>query len=149
MSRWIQDLVRKLNPEEHERTYGKPTGPKVHRRPAKRTSVNGKHFPSMLEAALYESLLMRQKAGELGEIRLQHAVTLKGACPECGAREVRWKVDFSAPHLKSGRTWFFEAKGEKSREYLYKVGLWRKAPPDRLEIWMGSAERLKLVEVIG
>jgi hypothetical protein len=102
-------------------------------------------FGSKLERAVYEILLLREKAGEIKSIRRQHAVVLQE-----GKREVRisWKIDFSFIDCSSGKLCFCEAKGFPTNEYLLKLKMFRKSPQGRLEIWKGSYKKPFLAEVI-
>lgn len=109
---------------------------------AKKT-VNG--FPSKLEAAVYEILLLRQKNGELSDIKRQHTVTLQD-----GPRDVliQWRIDFSYIDTKTQQRCFCEAKGFSTDVYLLKLKLFRKNPQGRLEIYKGTYKNPKLVEII-
>lgn len=103
-------------------------------------------FPSRLENAVHELLLMREKRGEIRDIKRQQGVVLRD-CQHCGTR-ISWKVDFSFVEVESGSLVFCEAKGVKTADYKKKLKLWRKAPPHPLEIWEGSWQRPKLAERI-
>lgn len=97
-------------------------------------------FPSKLEKAVYELLLLRERAKEISEIRRQVPVVV--------TVEITTKVDFSAIDNKTGQTFYIEAKGmEDDRFKLIKKG-WRKSVDGVLEIWKGKADRLKLAERI-
>jgi len=108
---------------------------------AKRT--NG--FPSKLENAVHEMLLMRQLAGEIKDIKQQQTVVLQP-----GGKDVRiaWKVDFSFTKVATGETVFAEAKGFPTNDYLLKLKLWRAKPQFDLEIWTGDYRRPTLKEII-
>lgn len=100
----------------------------------------GYGFPSKLEGAVYGVLLMRQRAGEIGEIRRQHVVILSAT--------VRWKIDFSFPILATGETCFAEAKGKWTQDAILKLKLYKEQRAFRLEIWQGSYKRPTLVETV-
>ena len=109
-------------------------------------------FGSLLERAVYYRLVDRQLLGEITDIKRQQAVLLsevnKDGSPKEDGERRRWKVDFSAVEVATGRTVYFEAKGYETNDYIRKRNLWRKNPPARLEIWKGTHQRLRLVEVI-
>jgi len=119
-----------------------------HKYKAQRTIVNGITFPSKLEAAVYEILLLREKAGEISDIKCQQAVTVKQKCPTCGDGPTNWKVDFSFVDCKTGDTVYCEAKGIQTSDYIKRKRLWKADPPYKLEIFKGSWKYPKLDEVI-
>lgn len=102
-------------------------------------------FSSKLEAAVYNLLKLREKSGEISEIKQQQTVVLQD-----GPRNTRitWRVDFSFYDLKTGQTTYAEAKGVETQEYKLKLKLWRKLKPANLEIWKGNYTRPILVELI-
>jgi hypothetical protein len=104
-------------------------------------TANG--FPSKLEEAVYNLLLLRERSGEIKDIKRQQTVVLQQ-----GGKDVRiaWKVDFSFE--KNGATHYCEAKGIETNDYVLKLKLWRKNPPAQLEIWKGTHVRPFLSEVI-
>ena len=108
---------------------------------AHRINHMGRSFASKLEAALYDLLIMRERAGEIEDIRCQHTVLL--------GYDIRWKVDYSALSKETGLRVFFEAKGIETDDYKLKLKLWRnglgKGP---LEIWKGTHTRLRLAEIV-
>lgn len=103
--------------------------------------VNG--FGSRLENAVYELLKLREKNGEISEIKCQQKVVLQD-----GPSDVRiaWNVDFS--FIKGGRLWYAEAKGVECGEYKLKLKLFRFKKIAPLEIWKGTWQRPYLAEVI-
>lgn len=92
-------------------------------------------FPSRLEASLYDLLSLREKAGEIRNIRRQHVVVLQD-----GPKDVRinWKIDFSAEVAPDWHLELFEAKGIQTADYKIKLKLYKKNPPAPLEIYFGS-----------
>lgn len=106
-------------------------------------SVEG--FPSKLEAAVYYLLQLREKMGEIKNIKRQQTVVL-----QAGAQNVRitWRLDFSFEEKKTGQTVYAEAKGIETSDYRLKLKLWRANPPALLEIYKGDYRRPKLVERI-
>ncbi len=98
-------------------------------------------FPSKLEAAVYQMLLLRQKAGEIRDVKRQPSVKLTPS--------ITWKVDFSFTHVFSGLTAYCEAKGKWTEAAGLKLRLWRDGfGPGPLEIWQGNYRRPILVEVV-
>jgi hypothetical protein len=109
---------------------------------AKRTASG---FPSKLEEAVYHLLLLRERNGELTDIRRQHAVVLQEGPKD---QRISWKVDFSALDVKSQKRIFVEAKGIATNDFVLKLKLWRKLKPFALEIWKGDYRRPYLAERI-
>ena len=110
---------------------------------------------SKLERAVYELLLLREKAGEIKDIRKQVGVDLARETVKNlrtgkeRVRTVRWKVDFSFVCKKTGRTVYCEAKGVETPLYRRQLRLWREgAGPGNLEIWKGDYRRPRMVDFI-
>jgi hypothetical protein len=109
---------------------------------AKKTLCSAGHpHPSGLECSVCEILLVRQRAGDIRNLKWQHTVHL--------AFGIKWKVDWS---FERGPDWmlvFAEAKGAEDRGYKLKLRMWREGcGPAPLEIWKGNARRPMLVETI-
>ncbi len=101
----------------------------------------GDGFPSKLEAAVYQILRLREKAGEIKDIRRQHSVDL--GC------QITWMVDFSYLDKKTKQRVWVEAKGMETGEYRLKLKLWRWGQgPGRLEIWKGNYRGPTMTDVI-
>lgn len=111
---------------------------------ATKVKYDSKEFPSKLEASVYQQLQLREKAGEIKEIRMQHAVRFP-----CGPS---WKVDFSFVDVATNETIFCEAKGLELETYRIKKRMYSGCPvienAGTLEIWKGSYQHPKLTEVI-
>lgn len=109
----------------------------------KAARTNG--LSSKLESAVYDLLKLREKAGEIKDIKLQQTVVLQE-----GGKDVRiaWKVDFSFINKATEGLEYAEAKGIETGDYRIKLKLWKKNPPAPLEIWKGDYRRPKLVEKI-
>lgn len=92
---------------------------------------------------MYGILQLRERAGEISDIKRQQTVVLQD-----GPREVRitWKVDFS--FIEKGELVYAEAKGVETADYKLKLKLWRKLKPAPLEIYKGHYRRPVLVERI-
>lgn len=109
-------------------------GPKRNKFGARKTFVDGKHFPSALEAALYVILKQMEKNGEIHGLRCQHAVSLTTA-------KVRYKIDFSATDTKTGILCFWEAKGKEGDRWKILRRLWPDYGPSILYVFKGSYTR--------
>ena len=114
-------------------------------RPNKYRAKPTNGFPSKLESAVHDVLLIRQNAGEIKDIRRQQTVVLQ---PGTRHTRITWRVDFSYTDIKTSETVYVEAKGIEANDYKLKLKLWRANPPGRLEIWKGDYRRPKLVEVV-
>lgn len=102
---------------------------------------SGESFPSKLEAAVYEILRLRERAGEISEIKRQDSVSLGFG--------LRWKVDFSFTVNATGARQWAEAKGVWDRQAKRNLKMWDAgAGPGPLEIWQGSYRAPKLVETV-
>lgn len=104
-------------------------------------------YGSKLEQAVGNLLILREKAGEVRNIKRQVPVVLQD-----GPREVKitWRVDFGF-EFKDGETWvpsIAEAKGFETEIYRLKLKLFRANPKCRCEIWKGTYRNPKLVELI-
>lgn len=104
-------------------------------------AVSTGSFPSKLEAAVYQILLLRERSGEVKEIRRQHVVSLTEA-------KINYKVDFSCTLTSTGETLFVEAKGYATDVWNLKKRLWEYYGPGKLEIWCGDYRRPFLKETV-
>ena len=120
---------------------------KPHKYGAKTTLIDGIAFSSALEGAVYSILKIREKAGELSEIKLQTCVRLIEKCSECGREAMDFKVDFSAT-LPNGKTLFVEAKGVRTNSYIQREKAWKTKGPGVLEVWGGAWRSPKLLKTI-
>ena len=108
---------------------------------ATRTNHAGRSFASKLEASVFDLLTLREKAGEIRDIRCQHTVDL--------GFDIRWRVDYSFEEVATSERVWAEAKGLETPDYALKLKLWRNGcGPGRLEIWKGTHVRPRLVEVV-
>lgn len=104
-------------------------------------AVRQSGFASKLEASTYQILCLREKAGEIKDIRCQHTVDLGFG--------VSWKIDFSFTRTLTGETVFAESKGFQDPVYKLKLRMWKHgAAKGLLEIWGGSWQKPVLVEII-
>lgn len=110
---------------------------------------------SKLERAVYQILLLREKAGEISDIRQQESVLLgyeeivNARTLKRRTRAIRWKVDFSFFDRYKLTRVYCEAKGVETSLYRKQLRLWREgAGPGELEIWKGNYRRPTLTEVV-
>lgn len=96
---------------------------------------------SKLEKAVYQLLLLREKSGEIDDIRCQQTADLT-----CG---IRWKVDFNFRDVKTGDRVWCEAKGVETERYRICLKLWKGGHgPGRLEIWKGDYHHPRCVDIV-
>ena len=104
-------------------------------------AIRSNGYGSKLENAVYQILLLREKSGEIKDIRKQHLVDL-------GYR-IFWKVDFSFLEISTDERVWAEAKGIETERYRICLKLWRYGNgPGKLEIWKGSYQRPTLDEIV-
>lgn len=105
------------------------------------TLPTGEAFPSKLEAAVYGLLKLRERAGEIIDIKRQASVALGFG--------LRWKVDFTFQDAKTGRQVWAEAKGAWDRQARRNLKMWEGgAGPGPLEVWQGDYRKPVLVRVV-
>jgi len=110
----------------------------LHRTKAQRTPDG---YASKLESAVAWLLNMRQKMGEIKNLREQ--VTIKLTDAKIGCR-----IDFMFEDVKTGKTKCAEAKGLESDRWKIIKKLWPYYCDYELEIYKGNYKKPKLVEVI-
>jgi hypothetical protein len=81
-----------------------------------RTTYNGHKFQSVHEAEVYKKLLLRERAGEIKDLRLQVSFELN----EEGAFSYRYIADFTYIEVGTDTMRVVDAKGAKTGEYLRK-----------------------------
>jgi hypothetical protein len=77
----------------------------------------GGAFPSRLEAEAYQYVFLQVAAGLYTDLKRYPSVELTKA-------RLRYKPDFSATYVPTGKLHFFEAKGAKSERYVIIEKLW-------------------------
>lgn len=82
----------------------------------KKDTVNGITFDSKKEAKRYKELLLLQKAGEIGQLRLQVPYELNPG----GTHSLKYLADFVYVDAKTGETIVEDVKGFRTREYKKK-----------------------------
>ncbi len=108
-----------------------------------RTKVKklGYTFDSKLESAVHDILLLREKAGEIRNIKQQVNVHLTAA-------RILYKPDFSYELVETGETEYVEAKGMVTPVYAIKRRLWIHYGAGKLYIYKGSHTKPYLDEII-
>lgn len=101
----------------------------------------GYSFASQFECAVFNFLLLREKAGELKDIQCQDHVYLTKA-------DICYIPDFKFLDLKTNEFVWAEAKGFETDVWKIKKRLWAHYGPGRLEIYKGNAKKIKLWETI-
>lgn len=86
------------------------------------TVVDGIRFDSVKEAKRYRVLLLLQKSGAIGQLRLQVPYELN----EGGTHSYKYIADFVYMDATSGETIVEDAKGFRTREYKKKRKLMKK-----------------------
>lgn len=111
--------------------------PKRHKYGAQRTG----NFSSKLESAVHDILVLRERAGEITDIKCQVQVELSAA-------KIIYKPDFSYVDIQTGVTRYAEAKGFVTPEFNLKKRLWKAYGPGPLEIYKGDYRRPSLAEIV-
>ncbi len=106
-----------------------------------RVSHAGRSFASKLEAAVFDMLVMMERAGLVKDIVQQPHVKLTRA-------EVVYIPDFKCFDVEKEETFWVEAKGAESPEYRIKRRLWKEYGPGPLYVYKGTWQRPKLFEII-
>lgn len=100
---------------------------------------------SKLERAVDDLLCLREKAGEIKDLKRQQTlVLLEGD----RSQRITWRIDFAWTDPLNNAPCFAEAKGFPTPEYKLKLKLFRANPQGRLEIWGGTYTRPQLMEII-
>jgi hypothetical protein len=108
---------------------------------SKRVKHLGYTFASQFECAVFNFLLLREKAQEIRDIQCQDHIYLTKA-------RIPYIPDFKFLDLKSGEFVWAEAKGFETDPWKIKRKLWQYYGPGKLEIYKGSAKSFKLYETV-
>ena len=111
---------------------------------AVKTFQHGRYWPSKLELAVYEMLLMMQRGGKIKDLKCQ--VRVRFHTYEYGNTVMI--PDFSAFDIKTEQTIYIEAKGYPTREWLRKKKAWGVGGPGNLYVYTGSWKYPKLSMII-
>lgn len=97
--------------------------------------------PSMLEKAVCKIMALRERAGEIRNVKRQASVQLIPG--------VRWKVDFGFEYVATGEPGWAEAKGRWDRGASMRLRIWKNgAGPGKLEIWEGAHAKPTMTKVV-
>ena len=101
----------------------------------------GRSFGSLLERSIFDILKLRERAGEIKVIKQQPHITLE---------PISWNLvpDFECVDMKTGKTFYVEAKGFSGERWLCSKKLWPHFAFCDMEIWMGDWKRPFLKEVL-
>lgn len=113
------------------------------RRPHKYGAKATGGFGSKLEAAVGGYLELREKNGDITDLKRQQTVVLQDGPAN---QRIAWKLDFS--FIENGVLTYAEAKGFETEDYKLKLKLYRGKRPAPLEIYKGRAENFQMVERI-
>ena len=106
-----------------------------------RISHAGYAFASKGEAALFDELKLREKAGELKDIKCQTHVYLTLA-------RINYIADFSAIDVKENCPVWFEFKGFETDVWKIKKRLWKYYGPGALFIYGGNYTKIRFIEAV-
>lgn len=106
-----------------------------------KVTTGNESYRSKLEAAVHQTLIFREKAGEIEVVRREVNVFLTKA-------RILYIADFQCFDKASGVEFYVEAKGFEGPRWPTIKKLWRFYGPGRLEIWKGSYSKPFLDEVI-
>lgn len=101
----------------------------------------GMSFASKLEAALFDELHLREKAGEIKDLRDQVSVYLTDA-------RIQYIVDFEYYDLREDQTVWAEAKGFETPVWKIKKRLWKCYGPGRLDVYRARSGAPLLTESV-
>lgn len=101
----------------------------------------GYSFASQFECAVFNLLLLREKAGEIRDIQCQDHIYLTEA-------RICYIPDFKFVDLQTNNFAWAEAKGFETDVWKIKKRLWEHYGPGRLEIYKGNAKKVFLKETV-
>lgn len=105
-----------------------------------KVDYDGHSFASKLEAATYQVLKFRQKAGELKILQVQDHMEICGPPGHICTSKCRiiYIPDFKCEDGNTGEIFWVEAKGVAVQPWQTKLRLYRHYGLGKLEIWGGS-----------
>lgn len=147
----MSDRTPKISAAEYRKLKGLDTANAVpkpkNKYNARSTIVDGLHFPSKLEAAVWCQLKLQY--GSLAVWRYP-SVKLPGG--------VMWKIDFEVipfggpviggPLPQHDKAEYHEAKGVETADYKVKLKLYKEFGDRPLHIWKGSAAKPFISETV-
>lgn len=129
--------MSKISYKQYQKLKKKKNG--WHKYKAIRTVIDGHSFPSRLEASVYSTLQLLLKAGKIIGLRQQPQVFLSKA-------RIVYKPDFLVEANEG--SYYVEAKGIETNEFLLKKKLWKSYGPAKLEIWKRCGDSFEITEVV-
>lgn len=101
----------------------------------------GHPHPSALECSVCELQILRQRVGEIRNLKWQESVNLGFG--------VTWKVDWGYDERPNWSRAYAEAKGAETRDYKLKVRMWKEGRgPGPLTIWKGTAQKPMIFKIV-
>ena len=100
-------------------------------------------FPSKLEASVYGLLQLRERLGEISELKRQQKIVLLDGAPK---ERITWRIDFA--FTENGKMAYAEAKGVEDRAFKLKLKMYKANPPAKLYIYKGNYRRPFISEII-
>lgn len=91
--------------------------------------ISNRSFDSQFERTVATDLCIRQRAGEISDLKFQTKVELTAA-------DIGWKIDFS--YVEDGELIYHEAKGFETPDYRLKLRLYRVYGPALLRVTKGN-----------
>ncbi len=138
----------RMSAEEFRKQYGEKRSALKPGKKAKysneKIEVDGRGFHSKAEATLYHELKLRERAGEITNLRCQHHVRFK--TEDHG--KIHMIPDFSYEVVATGELRFAEFKGFETNDWLRKRKAWKVGGPAVLEVYKGKEGYVRCVEVI-
>lgn len=141
-------LQTRFSAEEWRKSKAKSKKP--HKYGANSEKGPNGYWDSQLEKSVYDQLNFRARAGEIRDIQRQVTVDITPS-----PFRIRLRLDFTFeqvspnhPKFSVGERVAVEAKGFETAEWDIKLKLWRWIGPMQMELWKGTHQRPKLVEII-
>lgn len=129
MTRWAKPFLKKHTNGPRLKNYKRTT------------DTIGRSFGSKLEANLFQFLLLRERAGEIKNIKQQVRVSLSNA-------EIVMIPDYSYVVIATNVTEYAEAKGFETEIYRLKRRLWKAYGPGKLLVYKARGTTPFLFETI-
>ena len=101
--------------------------------------IAGRRFDSLFEKAVAMDLVVRQRAGEISNLRFQDTVHMTKA-------DITWRIDFS--YIEDGRKWYHEVKGFPDKVYPLKLKIYKVYGKEHLRITNGKTSYRRTVVVM-
>jgi hypothetical protein len=105
---------------------------------------HGRNWPSKLELAVYETLLLMERGGKLAEIECQVKVRFRTF--DHGL--INMIPDFAAMDLANNEKIYIEAKGFPTQEWRRKKKAWGVGGPGKLYVYTGNWRYPKCTEIV-